>query len=486
MSQRIAKPRLWCLVALTFGFEVAAGPLAAAEYKSVRIDGVPFVRQRADFCGEACAEMALRKLGKRMDQDFVFNASQLDPVEGRGCYTKELARALATIGFRIGPVWQRVAVKTADRELEGFFAAMHGDLTAGIPSIVCMHFDDRPDTTEHFRLVLGYDSKTDEVIFHDPAVADGAYHRMKKAEFVKLWPLKYADDSWTIVRLRLDPGQLIEVKDLAPDARLNGSRFTAADYAQHILALKKKLSEQEHFTIVIQPPFVVLGDESPDKVRARAENTVKWAVDRIKQSYFARDPSQILDVWLFKDKTSYEKNAKEIFDDKPTTPYGYFSAVHRALIMNISTGGGTLVHEIVHPFTAANFPACPSWFNEGLASLYEQAGEENGRIHGYVNWRLPGLQTAIKKNRVPSFETLCSTTTEQFYHEDPGTNYSQARYICYYLQEHRLLEKYYREFCAHASKDPTGYKTLQSVLGETDMDAFKKRWEAFVLKLEFD
>jgi hypothetical protein len=317
-------------------------------------------------------------------------------------------------------------------------------------------------------------------------MADGAYRRMKRAEFIKLWPLKYADDSWTIVRLRLEPGRLIEPKDLPADARLNGSRFAAADFAQHILALKRKLPERDGFTIVIQPPFVVIGDESADKVRARAENTVKWAVDRIKQSYFAHDPTQILDIWLFKNKASYEKNAKEIFDDKPTTPYGYFSAVHRALVMNISTGGGTLVHEIVHPFMAANFPACPSWFNEGLASLYEQAGEENGRIHGYVNWRLPALQAAIKKDRVPSFETLCSTTTEQFYHEDPGTNYSQARYLCYYLQEKGLLEKYYREFTSHADKDPTGYKTLQTVLGESDMDAFKKRWEAFVLKLEFD
>ncbi len=484
MSLRKANSWFCCLAAFTFG--IAAGPVTASDYRSVRIDGVPFVRQRADFCGEACAEMALRKLGKRMSQDFVFNASQLDPVEGRGCYTKELARALTTIGFRVGPVWQRVGVKTADRELEACFAAMHADLVAGVPSIVCMHFDDRADSTEHFRLVLGYDAKSDEVIYHDPALPDGAYRRMKKAEFITLWPLKYADDQWTIVRLRLEPGRLIEPRDLAADPRLGDSRFTAADYAQHILALKKKLPEVGGFTILIQAPFVVIGDESPDRVRARAENTVKWAVDRIKQSYFTHDPTQILDIWLFKDKTSYERNAKEIFDDKPTTPYGYFSAVHRGLIMNISTGGGTLVHEIVHPFMAANFPACPPWFNEGLASLYEQAGEENGRIHGYVNWRLPGLQTAIKKNRVPSFEALCSTTTDQFYHEDPGTNYSQARYLCYYLQEQGLLQRYYREFHAHASTDPTGYKTLRAVLGETDMDAFKKRWEAFVLKLEFN
>ena len=179
---RTAKRSVTWFVVLTACHRCVPEPLhARRNYKSVRIDGVPFVRQRADFCGEACAEMALRKLGKRMDQDFVFNQSQLDPLEGRGCYTKELARALTAIGFRIGPDWQRIAVKSADRELEACFAAMYADLAAGIPSIVCMHFDDRPDTTEHFRLVLGYDAKTDEVIYHDPALADGAYRRMKKA-----------------------------------------------------------------------------------------------------------------------------------------------------------------------------------------------------------------------------------------------------------------------------------------------------------------
>lgn len=461
-------------------------PAATGGYQSARIDGVPFVRQRPDFCGEACAEMALRKLGKRLNQDFVFNQAQLDPLEGRGCYARDLARALTAIGFSIGSPWHRVQVKSAEEEMEACFGALHADLVAGNPSIVCMHFDDRPDATEHFRLVLGYDAKTDEVIYHDPAIADGAYHRMKKPEFIKLWPLKYASDAWTVVRFRLEPSKTIRSAAAASDPRFAGSRFKAADYAQHILALNKQLPENNGFTVVIQPPFVVIGDESADTVRRRAEKTVKWAVDHVKQSYFQRDPERILDIWLFKDKTSYEKYTKEVFDDKPTTPYGYYSAVHRALIMNISTGGGTLVHEIVHPFMATNFPACPSWFNEGLASLYEQSGEEHGRIHGNVNWRLPALQKAIKAKRVPPFETLCSTTTEQFYHEDPGTNYAQARYLCYYLQEQGLLEKYYREFRANAAKDPTGYKTLQSVLDETDMEAFKNRWEAFVSKLEFD
>ena len=158
---------------------------------------------------------------------------------------------------------------------------------------------------------------------------------------------------------------------------------------------------------------MVIGDETQGAVRERAEGTVKWAVDRLKQDFFANDPKEILDIWLFKDAASYEKHARLLFGETPTTPYGYYSSTHKALIMNIETGGGTLVHEIVHPFMEANFPACPPWLNEGLGSLYEQCGDVDGHIHGFTNWRLPGLQRAdrkstrlnsshIQKSRMPS------------------------------------------------------------------------------------
>jgi len=88
---------------------------------------------------------------------------------------------------------------------------------------------------------------------------------------------------------------------------------------------------------------------------------------------------------------------------------------------------------------------------------------------------------------VPSFKTLTATTTHQFYNEDPGTNYAQARYLCYYLQERGLLRKYYRAFHASHKEDPSGYETLKKTLGlrDSDMPAFKKEWSAWVLKLRF-
>jgi len=255
------------------------------------------------------------------------------------------------------------------------------------------------------------------------------------------------------------------------------------DFSAHVEKLKKKLPSTD-FTIVIQPPFVVIGDEPADSVREHSVNTVKWAVDRLKQDFFSRDPKEILDIWLFKDAASYERNAAILFGEKPTTPYGYYSSTDKALIMNISTGGGTLVHEIVHPFMEANFPAGPAWLNEGLGSLYEQCGEVNGHIHGFTNWRLPGLQAAIKARGVPSFREFTALSTNDFYNDDKGTHYAQARYLCYYLQQRGLLTKFYREFHAHHKEDPTGYQTLRQILGYRNMKVFQQNWEKYILGLQ--
>jgi len=261
------------------------------------------------------------------------------------------------------------------------------------------------------------------------------------------------------------------------------SPLTDADFALHVEQLRRRLPDG--FTVVVQPPFVVIGDESPDAVRRRAKGTVKWAVDRLKAAYFPKDPTEIIDVWLFRDRESYDRHNRELFNHKPTTPFGYYSAADRAMVMNIATGGGTLVHEIVHPFVAANFPKCPAWFNEGLGSLYEQSSSRDGRIVGLTNWRLAGLQRAIRADKVPRFKKLCSTSTREFYEMDAGTNYAQARYLCYWLQEHGLLRRFYREFRDNVDEDPTGYKTLQNVLGRRDMKAFQQEWERYVLRLRF-
>jgi len=291
-------------------------------------------------------------------------------------------------------------------------------------------------------------------------------------------------DGETKPRPRAPLGQAKPAASVASSA----GTFSAAQYKARLAQLRQLAAAKApdtEFHYVVQKPFIVIGDERASLVEQRALRTVKWAVDRLKQAYFSRDPKTILSVWLFRDKASYRKHTRALFGDTPDTPYGYYSSSHKALIMNIATGGGTLVHEIVHPFIESNFPTCPSWFNEGLGSLYEQSSSRAGHIVGLTNWRLAGLQRAIRAGKVPSFRTLTATTSNQFYNADPGTNYAQSRYLLYYLQEHKLLRRFYRQFVANAKADPTGYATLQKVLDRSDLAAFKRDWEQYVLGLRF-
>ena len=252
--------------------------------------------------------------------------------------------------------------------------------------------------------------------------------------------------------------------------------------AEHLAKVKAKVPAG--FTVILQAPFVVIGDEAPEVVQLRATKTVKWAVDKLKLDYFQMDPEPI-DIWLFRDKDSYEQHARSLFNETPTTRFGYYSAEHRALVMNISTGTGTLVHEIVHPFMRVNFPSCPAWFNEGLASLYEASTEKDGHIRGLINWRFKGLELAIKEHKTISFQRLTALSDAEFYGGAEGYSeyYAQARYLCYYLQEQDLLKAYYHEFAANAKTDPTGFETLKCVLRTNDMKAFQEKWEKFILSL---
>jgi hypothetical protein len=259
----------------------------------------------------------------------------------------------------------------------------------------------------------------------------------------------------------------------------------AGDYKQHVAALRERLAGimRAPMTIRIEKPFVVIGDAGATALAQDAE-TVRWAADLLERDFFDHRPANIVDIFLFRDATSYERGVTALTGDAPTTPYGFFW--RGAMYMNIGTGGGTLVHEIVHPYVDADFPDAPPWLNEGLGSLFEQSAERGGHIVGLTNWRLAGLQRAIARGKVPSLHALTSLDRTAFYGDDSGVNYAASRYLLFYLQEKQLLRGFYRAFRDGRAKDPTGFATLRATLGERDMNDFATRWHAYVAELRFD
>jgi hypothetical protein len=458
---------------------VACQPVGAASDRaaqpkapkaSVRIEAVPHLRQKPDFCGEACLAMALRKLGQPVDQEDVFDRAGVDPKLGRGAFAAELAHAATAFGFRTGQVWYQVDATDADRQLGSLFDGLYADLRRNVPSIVCMRYDEKPNTTEHFRLVLGYDASRDDVLYHEPAEADGAYQHMSRQRFLRLWPLKRDPATWSVIRIALEPGRL------NPVAAPAGAR--PADLAQHVMQLRAQVPQG--FAVGLVPPFFVVAESAtsfPHNMQL-----VEWTVSALRLEYFSTDLREIVDVWLFKNSNSYNRHVRRRFSEPPTTPYGFYSPEKHALYMNIGTGGGTLVHELVHPFIRGAFPKCPAWFSEGLASLYERSTENKGHIWGLPNWRLTGLRRAIEERRLPTFFQMTSDNDQRFYASLTG--YAEARFLCLYLQERGLLRRFYFEFLAHQPSDPTGYRTLARVLGSPDMTKFQQDWERWAMAID--
>lgn len=237
-------------------------------------------------------------------------------------------------------------------------------------------------------------------------------------------------------------------------------------------------------TVVAAPPFVVAGDGPRESVLDDATHVVAWASTLLRKDFFDLEPGAILTVWLFASSESYERNASALYHDFPSTPYGYYAPCHGALIMNVATGYGTLVHEMVHPYMEANFPDAPVWFDEGLASLFERPAERDGHLWGEVNWRLPGLQAAILANRAKPLKAVLGLSRRAFYGDGAGLHYAEARYLLHWLQSKGLLRPYYRAFTRAVKDDPTGYRTLLATLGLRDDAGLDERWIAYVASLE--
>jgi hypothetical protein len=77
------------------------------------------------------------------------------------------------------------------------------------------------------------------------------------------------------------------------------------------------------------------------------------------------------------------------------------------------------------------------------------------------------------------------TDSDEFYGSRSDVNYSQARYLCLYLQENGLLKKFYKSFRDTYKDDNTGKTQLEKVTGKsiTELDADYVSW-AKTLKYE--
>ena len=231
-------------------------------------------------------------------------------------------------------------------------------------------------------------------------------------------------------------------------------------------------------------PYVIAGNIQKQELDRIRDGTIKGCSAALYQDYFEKKPDYLIKVYLFKDAQTYETYCVKTNGRKPTTPYGFYQDSTRSLIMNIGTGTGTLVHEMVHALIKPDFPDVPAWFNEGLGSLYEQCRIESaGSLRGLINWRYKGLMEAHSQKQLIPLKELLKLDEDGFYGQGSGMHYAQARYFCLYLQEQKVLSKFYKRFRDDFKDDQTGAKFVEALLNKS-MDSIDNDWQKWVITVK--
>jgi hypothetical protein len=196
---------------------------------------------------------------------------------------------------------------------------------------------------------------------------------------------------------------------------------------------------------------------------------------------FKRKPEAAISVYLFGTKEPYEAFCEKRYGDKCLSMYGFYRHAERDMVMNAGLGLGTLTHELVHPLVEVDFPAAPTWINEGIASLFEQPYLAGKEIHGGKNWRHPRLITAMsstKERDEARLDKMFGMSNDTFRNDLEDLHYATARYVCQWLDERGKLWPFYQRWRDTADADPTGERAFTEVVGMTPAQAHPEfaRW----------
>ncbi|OJJ19556.1 hypothetical protein BKI52_22375 [marine bacterium AO1-C] len=206
--------------------------------------------------------------------------------------------------------------------------------------------------------------------------------------------------------------------------------------------------------------------------------TLRKFFEQIYPVYFKYEPTYPFQIVYFNTKKEYSRYTG-------SEAYGFYLPKTRTLYTYGNSGEGTLWHELVHAFVAANIDhRIQQWFSEGFASFYEMGAVYGDKFYeGYTNWRHPTLKRKIREE--DDFMDLADFVSEKYMSE--GYGYAKARFLFCYLWIYNKMPEFVKIYLYELSPKYKGeelgeqvIKTLEKLLGKK-MEAIEKDYKAIAL-----
>ena len=235
--------------------------------------------------------------------------------------------------------------------------------------------------------------------------------------------------------------------------------------------------------ILVRPPFVVAGNLPEEQLDRYERDLIQPISQALATDFFDTPPTKPITIILLAGDRSYREQSRRLGDVRTECYFGYYERNERRVVANVATGNGTLAHELTHALAHFDFPGIPEWFDEGLATVFEQSEFSEDGLHlvGLANWRQSILTLAVKRNELRPLTDLLSRQEIRLGREE--IDYAHARYFCLYLQKRRLLGPYYRKYRANIEHDPQGIATLRTLLQVESLNEADKDFRRWVISL---
>ncbi len=237
--------------------------------------------------------------------------------------------------------------------------------------------------------------------------------------------------------------------------------------------------------VVVKSPYVLGGDMTAEQLAGAHERIVAPVARALSVTYFDKPPDEPVIVLMFSADESFQEHARRFDGRARSEYYGYYRREDRRVMLNASTGTGTLAHELTHALAHFDCPDLPEWFDEGLASLHEESefSDDGRRILGQPNWRVNHLLLAVRQGELRGLGDLMSGKPAVRIGKE-SIDYAHARYFCLYLQEQQLLGPYYRKLRAASDRDRAGLETLKGLIAPQSLDDFERDFRKWIATLE--